>query len=82
MWLGEVCCATLHLVSPTFSLSFPILSFSCFQSDFHAAFWRPIRAPIYLNLVSLERCGCIVSIEFDLVQFGVTVVEILSLEGK
>jgi len=82
MQLGEVCCATVHLVSPTSSPSFPISSFFQFWSNFHAAFWRPYLVLLSSNLVFRERFGCIVSIGSDLIWFGVTVVKISCLKEK
>ena len=82
MQLGEVCCTTLHLVSPTSSPSFPISYSFQFWSNFRAAFWRPYLVLLSSNLVFQERFVCIVSIGSDLVWFGVTIVKILCLEEK
>ena len=50
--------------------------FSCFYSNFRAAIWRSFQTPISSNLISLEISRYPVSIDSDLVRFGVTVVKI------
>ena len=46
-----------------------------------AIMW-PLRAPFYLDFICTESDGCIVSNGPSLGRFGVTIIEILHLEGR